>query len=354
MGRPQKGFQLRRRPGRPWSVRFTIGGKQIELGTGEQDHERAAQVAAQLFADAVRGARRHARRSSARGQTLETIAAQWLDAVAPTIDDRTRATYAGYAATHWARWSTVEAITTASAANYARDRLRSVRASTVRKELSALRGMLAWAHEQGVIADLPALPSIPKRAVGRAHKLGRNSRGQQLTPAEVAAILAQLPERSAARCGSFPIRAYFVAASETGLRQSTLEALSVPEHWRQGADALTIDREDDKARDARIVPLSKVAIAALQSVAPKSGAIFGDRDRRGAWRAACVAVLGPVRGKLAQPYDLRRARLSLWAEVAGDNLIGLATLAGHRSIATTARYVRDSERAARAVLDRMK
>lgn len=343
MGRPTGGWQLRRRRGRPWSVRFTVAGVQVELGTGERDRERAGTVAAELYADAVRGARRKPRRASTRGEPLEEVAAEWLTSVAPLLDPETRATYALYAGTHWASaWATVEAISEQSAADYARGRLRVVSASTVRKELSALRGLLRWCVEQGRLVEAPALPSVPKRALGARHRQGRRPSQVELAPADVRRLLRALPLRTAS---GVPVRARYTVAYETALRPATLDALSVPEHWQHGAWELRLPPETDKAREGRVLPLTPAARRALASVAPQAGLVFGRHDLRPYWREATDAAGVPA----ATPYDLRRARITHWLEK-GGNMPGVQYLAGHRRTETTARYVQPSLRAARDVI----
>lgn len=345
MGRPTEGWKLRRRPGRPWSVRFTLRGAAVELGTGEIDRDRAAARAAELYADAVRGARRQPRRAPARGAPLQEVASQWLSSVASTLDPETRSTYALYADTHWRCWQTLEAITEASTAEYARTRLRFVQASTVRKELSALRGMLRWAVEKRLLAAAPLLPSIPKRALGTRHKQARKGPAVELTPAELRKLLAAIPVRHR----GYPTRARFVVQYETGLRPSAVEQLSVPEHWRHGADVLQIPPELDKARDGRPLPLSPRARQALTSAASASGIIFGHRDCRGLVTTAAVRALGEERGRAFTAYYLRHNRITHWGEQS-DNLAGIMYLAGHQHASTTSRYLKPSLRAARAVL----
>lgn len=348
MARPSKGWQLRpKRGGRPYSVRFTVNGVESELGLSTHDRAEAERRAAELYADAVRGARRVARRAPARGQPLTEVASQWLTEVAPTIDPTTRATYAGYVEAHFAPvWPTLEAITDAGAAKYARDRLRHVQASTVRKELSALRGLLAWCVETGRLADAPFVPGIPKRAIGTRHKQGRRGPPVWVSPEQARAILRRLPVRD--RFG-FRIRAYFTVLYETSLRPSTVQALCVPENWSPGRRSLHIPPELDKARDGRPVPLTAAAVKALTSAAPQAGVIFGPVDLRVSLRKAALPVLGEEMTRRLQPYDFRRNRITHWTEES-PNLPGVMHLAGHRSLATTAKYVRGSERAALEVI----
>ncbi|HMJ15789.1 MAG TPA: site-specific integrase, partial [Polyangiaceae bacterium] len=116
------------------------------------------------------------------------------------------------------------------------------------------------------------------------------------------------------------------------------------------AAELHIPRELDKARDGRPVPLTAAAVRALKKAAPdKPGVMFGPVDLRASLRKAAGKVLDVERAKRITPYDFRRGRITHWAE-RSDNLPGIQYLAGHTSIATTARYVKASRRAALAVL----
>lgn len=327
-------------------MRFSVAGRQVELGTGETDRDRAGAVAAELYADAVRGARRVPRRAPTRGQPLAEVAGQWLSE-ASDLDPKTRGTYALYAETHWcAHWASVEAVTSGSAADYARSRLRRVQAATVRKELSALRKLLAWCVDTGRLAEAPALPSVPKRAMGTRHKQARRGPVVELTPAEARALLAALPVSG--RKG-YPVRARFRLLYETGLRSETINRLSVPEHWRPGAQELHIPAALDKVRAGRPVPLTAAAARALASAAPKRGLVFPPADLRETLRAAAVAALGPERGERFTERYLRHNRITHWAEES-DNLAGIMYLAGHSNPQTTARYAKPSLRAALAVL----
>ncbi len=105
--------------------------------------------------------------------------------------------------------------------------------------------------------------------------------------------------------------------------------------------------EIDKARFARDVPLSAEAMAALETVAPKSGLIFGEHDYRDILEKA-AEVLSPEKRATFTQYDLRHGRLTHLAET--GNLTGAAYLAGHKRVSTTDRYVRPGRRAAERAL----
>ena len=124
----------------------------------------------------------------------------------------------------------------ATCAQYGRNRLRSVKRETVEKEQSALRRLLRWCEEQGIMSKAPAVPSLPRKATGTPYKVRRRGKATELSPEEVQAVVSALPERSESpRVAPFPIRTRFIVEFETALRPATLSELSVPENYRKGA-----------------------------------------------------------------------------------------------------------------------
>ena len=111
------------------------------------------------------------------------------------------------------------------------------------------------------------------------------------------------------------------------MRPEMLDALEVPKHYSKGASVLRIEAGGDKNRWEREIPLTDTSRAALDSVCPKKGVIFGVHDYRDALRKAAKRVLDEEKAKRITPEDLRHSRLSEWAET-GD-LPGAAYLAGH-------------------------
>lgn len=354
MGRPRQGWKLRwPTSGGPATVRFTHDGRQHELGTGEVDEARAARRAAELYAGVVGGiveVKRHRARATLVSRTLQQVGASWLTEVdGAMLDPETAKTYAIYLSAHLGPWfGTLEGVTTARASEYVARRLRQVKGSTVRKELSCLRGLLAWAVERRLVPSAPALPSVPKRAAGTAHAGGRRTK-TPLSPAEVQRVIAALPLRS--KIGGWPVRDRYTVAYETQLRPATLDELSVPEHYTKGARYLRIRATDDKGRYERLVPLTKAAREALDRVCPKAGPIFGRHRCRHLIKAAARAALPRDKAKTFFQYELRAAGITHALERTG-NLPGVQYLAGHKHASTTARYVRETLRAAEAVVFR--
>lgn len=354
MGRHPEGWKLRppRPPRRTISVRFSHNGVDYERSTGTADREQAAREAARIYAEIVsrEPVKRRLRRYS-DSVPLEELVGKWL-ASAP-LDPKTRGTYELYAGTHWIPFfESLVNVNEASCAEYIRERLKRVRASTVRHELTALRGFLRWCREVGALQRDVVVPSVPKKASGTPYEHRRRSRAIELAPDEVRRIIAKLPEWSSSRkVARFPIRGRFEFAYETGLRPDTIDALSVPRHWDRRSKVLRVTIDVDKNAWEREVPLSPRALAVLKRVAPKEGLIFGKHDYRDHLAAAAKAVLGPHRGKLFAGAHLRSACATHLLEETG-NLPGVQHLLGHRKADTTALYVRPSFRAAAAALQR--
>jgi integrase len=156
-----------------------------------------------------------------------------------------------------------------------------------------------------------------------------------------------------------PIRARFRVQFETGLRPSTIDALSIPEHYTKGASLLHITPEIDKVRNAREVPLTPAARKALDAViatlpkgadgSPYKGPIFGHHDYRKHVRKAAAKALPAAAATVFTGAHLRSARITAWLEATG-NLPGVQHLVGHQDTRSTNRYLRPSFRAASAVL----
>ena len=351
MPRRAEGWRLERDPRNGvFRVRFSFAGRRRALSTGERDPVEAQARGTALYAETVSGRRRADSPGPRCGpQPLDEVAADWLEAVESGLDPATSAQYLMYVRAHFVPFfKTLDRVTAASAADYVRDRLRRVRRRTLLKELSALRGLLAWCVERGHLDEVPLIRAPGKRVTGtpdtrRPHK----TEPILLDEGEVTAILRHLPDRS--RTGQ--PRAFFEVLWETSLRPSTVHALRAPDDYRKGAPTLTIRDEADKARFGRELDLTAGARAALDSVVPERGVIFGRHNFRTVLRrAAKDAGLPPEKAQHVSDYDFRHARLTFLAE-RSPNLPGLAYLAGHKHTSTTSRYINIARRAGREVLE---
>jgi integrase len=356
MGRPSKGWQLRPpRPGREhYTVRFTDSASvPREYTTGESDPVKAARRAADIYARSLVSKPAERGRISPH-RPLDEQMSKWLASLETTHDEETVATYTSYAVRFVSFFeNSISNITVARMGDYQRARLGEVVVKTLRKERSALNGFLFWCEEQGVIRaeHLPRWPRLPSKATGTRSGPQREV-PVDVTPAQVNAFIAALPKWSRPRAGvSFAIRARFVVAYETGLRPALLDELAVPKHWRPGSTEIVVEKQHDKARFGRKVPISpRCAVALEETVAAlglEEGLIFGEHDYRWAVDRAAAAVGLPP--EFAQ-YDLRHARAGHLLD-AGAKLRAVAHLLGHRKLTTTDRYLRAQESDAREALE---
>ncbi len=242
-------------------------------------------------------------------------------------------------------FKTLDRVTPGRIGDYQRDRLRLVTRATVRKERNTLATFLVWCREQE-IADVQ-MPTLAKGIGTRATT--RKAKAIDITPGQALAFLWALPVLSRGKIRQshrFPVRARYVVAWETGLRPSTLDKLSIPEHWAPGSSELVIEDAIDKARFGRTVPLTELARLALESAAPANGLVFGRRCYRMYVSEAASAAQLPAG---FSPYDMRHGRALQLTEASG-NLPGVAFLLGHRKLTTTSLYLRGTRRAADAAL----
>jgi len=350
MGRHRQGWKIRPpREGRAvWTVRWWNGERQVERSTGATDRRAASEAAARLYAAAVHAPPRIARGVGSGAVTAE-VSAQWLASLRGSHADGTIATWEVYARGFVEWFPTLPDLTPVRAAEYVSARLRQVRAVTVRKEATALRSLVAWLRQYDWIGwDVP-VPPVPRGALGTPHPKRHRVKAPKLSPAEVERFLKALPVRSERH--GFPVRARFAVAYWTGLRPSTLDRLSVPEHYQRGASILTLTEDADKNRWGREVPLAPEARKALDSACPEAGLIFERHDYREHIATAAAAVLDAKRASVFTAAHLRSARATHLCEKADAlNLPGIQYLLGHRQLSTTSGYIEPSLRAARAAL----
>ncbi len=355
MGRHAEGWKLVWRNGYG-HVRFTFNKTRHFISTGEGDPTRAREAAARIYAEVISGKRRKVAAAIRVIQPLETLFAEWLASLEGVLDPETVKTYRNtYVPTHFVpHFGSFDAIDDASIDAYARGRLRAVLRKTVYKELGALRGFLRWCRMEGFIAALPAFPEFPKTAKGKRSGPQR-AKANPLTEAQVRDAILRLPFLSARVSKKdrrlFAVRPRFVVAYETGLRPSTLDALSVPEHWQPGSDVLVVTDEIDKTRFGRELTLTKDARAALEAtvlaLGIAKGPIFGRHDYRSHLKAA--GLDGDLASPLA-PYDFRHARGTHLVD-RGAALSGVAYQLGHTQVTTTNKYAHATKRAGDAALD---
>jgi integrase len=368
-GRPPnpRGWSLREPRGRePFYVRFRWAERDFELSCGPRDYDNPArdraiarEAAARRYAHTVATYRAttpgKVRPSSRAAADFEKAVDGWLAALEATHDPGTVRCYGEYFDSHWSYFFPgLHDVTTQRCEEYRNARLGKVQASTVRKELSALRNFIGWAVSRKLMRPVE-VAGVPKRAVGTPHPQRRRQAAIELSPQEVAKLIAALPEWSTSpRVLPHPIRARFVVQYETGLRADLISALEVPKHYRRGAKEITITPDLDKLRFARKVRISDTCRAALDSVIPKGvkGArfIFGHHDYRQAIRkAALVAIKPRERAKAFCGAHLRSARMTHWLD-GGASITALMWQTGLKRVETVTRYARAGKRAGDALI----
>lgn len=333
-------------------VRFTFAGKRFSISTGERARGAAREAAERIYAETVsRGGRRSLKTGApASTRKLAEVVDEWIAALEATHTARTAHEYHLVADKWIERWSTLGHVTVASIADYQRDRLREVVKETARKNSVSLRTFLAWCVEQGVIAEAPLVPVLPKRATG-TRKIQRTPR-PALTPAQVNKVIAKLPVWSSGERRNegqrYRVRDRARFAFETALRPATIARLSVPEHWKPGSKTLTITADVDKARWAREVALTNKAITTLTRSAKGDGLIFGEHEMEDYLAAAGDEAIK----RRVLPYDLKHARITELFR-AGADPVGISQLTGVALDTLVKHYVHPGAEASRKALRRV-
>lgn len=357
MGSSTQGFKIRTRPGRKTkTVVFWHPGekRQVERSTGESDPKRAKARGAQIFAEELAVVREKGDGDQCVAPPLSTdsLAVEWLRTLRKLLDDGTIAAYAQAFESHLVpAFPSLRDVTTTSWRAYVAKRLQTVTAQTVRKELTPMRGLLAWCEETGRLKEIPRLPGVPKRATGTQFKTRRRSKPDSVSPEETRAILDCLPEWSN-RLG--PVRSRFVLQYEMGLRSKTIDRLSKPEHWNTGSDWLDLPASTLKGRRASRKLLTDRAKEALKEACRglESGLIFGAHDYREQITAAAEKVLDADRAKRFTATHFRSEAITHLLD-AGAPLTAAQTFADHKLATTTDRYVMPSQRALEAELRKL-
>lgn len=334
--------------------------RQVESGTGTADPATAAARAPDIYAEAIRkGTHVGRRRCVDDGGPMSTseLGKAWLNDARAWLDPGTIEDYAMRVETFLAKaFPSILDVNTARLKRYIGARLGEVKATTVRKDMSAVRGLLAWCKERGKLADVPEVPGVPKRVLGTAYERPSRAPAPELSPEEIKAFLAALPdvsERASTVTGyRFLVRPRFEFGYETGLRPGTLDKLSVPEHWAPGEHVLRLPARSLKQRRDNLLPLTARAREILECWAPRWGLIFGSHDYRNQVIPAAEEALPEHKRQAFCAAHLRSARITHNLDE-GMAPTAVQRLATHSSLATTAKYARESFRIAEAELRRL-
>jgi len=337
--------------------------RQVERSTQEKDPKRAEVRAAQIVAKAIASAPASGGGRTCVALPMADTAKDYLESLRNVLDDKTIAGYALTFSTHLVpEFPSVHDVSKSSTKIYVAKRLKFVQGSTVRKELSPLRGLVQWCEETGLIDEAPVIASVPKRAVGNAYRVEvdgelvtrrRRSKPDELSPKEIRDIIGTLPEWFDGK----PIRSRYLLQYSMGLRSHTVDQLELGVHWRRDSDWLVLEARSLKDRVADKRRLTTEAKVALTGACDglTSGVIFGearsDKDHRTLIREAALEVLGEERGARFAPTHLRSAAITHFLD-AGAPLTAGARFAGHKLVTTTDRYARPSQRALETELKR--
>jgi integrase len=276
------------------------------------------------------------------------LVAEWIVSVSDSRSAGWARNCELYAAAHWLpRWSALSDITGPAVRRYIGERLRApgtkgrrLSASTLHKELTALRRLLVWC---GV--DPPKWESPTPRT---------DFEPFALSPERAEAILAALPDRHSHRLRR-PAREWFTVAWACGFRPGTLSKLTWDDVDLE-TGLVTIVAGKDKRRYRRVIPLTGEAVEVLRSMRSElppsaSGPIFGEHDHRVSLRrAARDAGLADEDVARLTHYSFRHGRLSQFAAVSQD-LAALQLVAGHRTLQTTQRYLHSTVDRAQRLLE---
>jgi len=334
---------------RYYRVRFSHAGVRYEESTGKSDIGEAQAHAAQLYQRVVSGQHRPPVRLIINSETrLDELGAEWLADIESGGSNWLM--YLGY----WCKYFvTLGAFCAEGAvAKYWVHRLQSVLSRTVGKETGGMKDFAEWLVEQGHVSTLVDVPKLPstKRGKNKGVRYHKRRRGNatKVSGEQARAIIAALPPWST-RKPAFPVHARYVVAFETGLRPKMLANIRAPEHYFKGSEVLQITGDIDKVDFGRDIPLSAAARAALDSVCPEEGLIFGRHNFRNILAAAVKAAKLPEHlAKTFATYDFKHRAATEMAST-GD-LAGTAYLMGWKHVTTANNYVHPDAEAAEEVL----
>lgn len=218
----------------------------------------------------------------------------------------------------------VAALTPQLAAKYRDDRLKTVGASTVRKELNMLSKVLTVAGQEFGVAVPTGNPvlNIRKPQEGK-------SRERRLTADEFTALLAE--------CGKsrnpWLLHAVNLAVA-TAMRQGEILALRW-ENVNKGRRLAMLP--ETKNGDSRAVPLTSEALAVLAAMPRAIKGVVFPVERMTLYHAFNAAV---KRADIADFtfHDLRHEALTRLAERGDLSVIELASISGHKTLQMLKRY----------------
>jgi integrase len=266
-----------------------------------------------------------------------TLPKTWVDYYRPGI--RTLAAYKPLANLR------LDEITSEKAAGFAAWRQSSgLQVSSVNGSLQVLRRVLRLAAEWGVIEAPPRVRMLP----------GERHREHVVTLEEEARYLAAAPE---------PLASVAAVLIDSGMRPDECYRLRWEAvNWSQGRSGTVLVTHGKTAAARRVLPLTRRARHILEArweseAYPKEGWIWSAPTRSGHFEKSTLKkqhkkALRVSRVRPFVLYSFRHTFLTRLGE-SGCDTWTLARIAGHSSVAMSARYVHPSENAVLDALDRL-
>ena len=224
----------------------------------------------------------------------------------------------------------------------------------VNRRLAGLRAFFAWAVKTGSMASNPA---AEVKGVRQARRVPKALSAQEVYKLQrTAAARRQLAEAKAGKGNVTPTvvnalrdEALVNLLLYTGLRVGEMASLSVEDVVLNERSGKVIVRSG-KGRKYREIPLHKEArnaIAAYLEVRSQEqgeSLFLGQRGRLGPRGVQMrLAALGEAAGVEVTPHILRHTFATRLLREAGADLVTVAALMGHSSVATTAIYTQPGE-----------
>lgn len=212
---------------------------------------------------------------------------------------------------------------------YAKDRTKKVRPSTVRRELDTLSASLGFAKKEGYISETPHIEKPPASP----------PRERWLTHEEFSKLLA-------ASSGNLSV--YLQIAINTAARPSAIYALK----WFQVDMKRRIIHFNPEGRLQTkkyrpSVSINHYLYPVLKDARGESEYVLGGvKSLKKSFAIACKAA--HLKG--VTPYTLRHTAIT-WAVQGGHSLANIGQVAGHRDPRTTLRYAKHDPSSTRAVTD---
>lgn len=219
-------------------------------------------------------------------------------------------------------------MTTDAARDFASKRLEEgVSNSTVNNSLALLRRMLHIAHEDGKLEKVPLVRLLKANPARKGF----------LTREKFDELIAQFPDH---------LKPLVTFLYFCGVRLG--EALQI--EWSQvdlAKPMITLDDEQTKTGEARIIPLPDVLVKMLAQVEHREGKVFDPTNLRKTWAKACTAVglgtMEPVDKAGNRRYtgliihDMRRSAIKNLLKMGVNERVAMQ-ISGHKTRAVFDRY----------------